>query len=357
MFPQNHPTAICRVIPTDSHQCPSLWRLFPLLVILSLRVNLTARKFQNPPSFFHFYRLYKIASSAYSLSGHVSITLRPSKFRRTPARYLLQSLVITFDGQTELVAPDTGYTPYRVCSVTKELAPQNPLFELNNESFEGSGKPCVWNVTFDLAIPGWLPSSNLEESENAPIATRYALHATATFASPEQTPSTSYFACFTSSLSRSFFPSLFPSPRTVRAKRCDIDIARVMAPTNSPIPFVAYAVDSNLNDEGMAGNIPLDVLSKIAITASVPEYVDMENNSFELRLRMRACGLDPLHCERLRLNNFTVDINQVETYRFVFLRSRPCRILIRPAERNPRILISLVSPYPRNPPSHRTSPF
>lgn len=326
MFPQNA-TAICRVLPANHYPCPSLWRLFPLLAVLSLRVNLTARKFQNPASFFRFYRFHKIVSSAYSLSGHVSVTLRPSKFRRTAARYLLQSLVITFDGQTELVTPDTGYTPYRICSVTKELAPQNPLFELDSESFEGSDKPCVWNVIFDLAIPGWLPSSNLEDNENTPIATRYALHATATFVSPEKAPSTSYFACFASQVSSSFFPSLFPSPRTVRAKRCDIDIARVMVPSNSPVPFVGYTVDSNLTGEGVAGNIPLDILSKVAITASVPEYVGMESSSFELRLRMRACGLEPLHCERLRLTNFTVDVYQLEEYRFGFLRSQSCRIL------------------------------
>ena len=281
-------------------------------------MNLTARKFQNPASSFHFYRPHKIVSSAYSLSGHVSVTLHPSKLRRTTARYLLQSLVITFDGQTELVTPDTGYTPYRICSVTKELAPQNPLFELSNESFEGSGKPCVWNVVFDLAIPGWLPSSNLGDSENTPVAIQYALHATATFVNPEQATSTSYFTCFTRTLSTSsFFPSLFPPVRTVRAKRCDIDIARVMAPTVSPTPFAVYTVDSNLSGEDVAGKIPSDVLSKIAIMASVPEFVDMESNSFELRLRMRTCGLEPLHCKRLRLASFMVDVNQLERYRFV----------------------------------------
>lgn len=284
-------------------------------------MNLTARKFQNPASSFHFYRPYKLISSAYSLSGHVSIMLHPPKLRRKTVRYLLQSLVITFDGQTELVTPDTGYTPYRICSVVKELAPQNPQFELNNE-FEDSGKPCVWNVTFDLAIPGWLPSSNFEDSENAPIAVRYALHATATFVNPEQAESTSYFACFTSPIARSFFPSLFPSPRTVRAKRCDIEIVRVMAPTDSPIPFVAYTVDSELTGEDVTGRIPSEILSKIAVTASVPEYVDMESNSFELRLRLRTCGLEPPHRERLRLTNFMVDVQQFEEYRFVSLH--PC---------------------------------
>lgn len=216
------------------------------------------------------------------------------------------------------MTPDTGYTAYRICSVIKELAPQGPLFELNEPS-EDSGKPCVWNVIFDLAVPGWLPSSNFENDENAPIAIRYALHATATFVSPEQAPSTSYFACFASSVTNSLFPSWFPSSRTVQAKRCDIEIARVMAPTNSPIPFAPYTVDSNIGGENMTGNIPSDVLSKISITASVPEYVDMESNSFELRLRMRTCGLEPLHCKRLRLTNFIVDVLQFEKYRFVSL--------------------------------------
>lgn len=291
-------------------------------------MNLTARKFQIQPVTFIFYRLLKTVSSAYSLSGHVSVTLYPPKFHRKTVRHLLRSLVITFDGQTEMVTPDTGYTPYRICSVTKELAPQDPLIELNNESLEDSGKPCVWNVVFDLAIPGWLPSSTFEDSENTPIAVRYALHATATFVTPGHAAPTSYFACFASPIARSFFPSLFPSPRNVRAKRCDIGIVRVVAPTDAPIPFVAYTVDSDLTGEDVAGRVPSDILSTIAITASVPEYVDMESNSFELRLRMRTSGLEALHCERLRLTDFTVDVHQFEKYRFVPMRSRPCHHLI-----------------------------
>lgn len=282
-------------------------------------MNLTARKFQTPASSFHFHQLCSTVSSAYSLSGHISVTLFPSKLSRKTVRYLLQSLTITFDGQTELVTPDTGYTPYRICSVTKELAPQNPQFELNNESFEGSGKPCVWNVIFDLAIPGWLPSSNFGNNENAPVAIRYALHATATFANPEQVASTSYLSCFARPVANLFFPSLFPSPRTVRAKRCDIEIARVVAPIDFPIPFVTYAVDSDFTGVGVTGKIPSEVLSKIAIAASVPGHVDMGSNSFELRLRMRTSGLEPLHCERLRLSNFTVDVHQLENYVSVFL--------------------------------------
>ena len=92
-----------------------------------------------------------------------------------------------------------------------------------------------------------------------------------------------------------------------------------MTPTDAPIPFVAYTVDSDLTREDVAGRVPSDILSKIAITASVPECVDVESNSFELRLRMRTCGLEPLHCERLRLNNFTIDVHQFEKYRFVTL--------------------------------------
>ena len=281
-------------------------------------MNLTARKFWNPASSLHFYRLHKIFSSAYSLSGYVSVTFYPPRFRRNTFRYLLRSLVITFDGQTELVTPDTGYTPYRICSVTKELAPQNPLFELNNEQLDDTGGPCVWNVIFDLAIPGWLPSSDPPDSENGPIAIQYALHATATFVDPEPATTFSYLTCLASPVARSIFPSLFPSSRrSVRANRCDIEIKRFMTPTNAPIPFAVYSIDSCLRSEDTTKEIPSDIFSKIVVTASVPEYVDMESNSFELRLRMRTSGLEPLQCERLRLTSFTVDVHQSEKYRFV----------------------------------------
>lgn len=84
--------------------------------------------------------------SAYSLSGHVSISLSPSSSffdRRQTARYLLQSLSLTFDGQAEIFTPTIGYSAVRLCSVTRELAPSEDTLELTNEGHEESGEPCM----------------------------------------------------------------------------------------------------------------------------------------------------------------------------------------------------------------------
>jgi hypothetical protein len=58
------------------------------------------------------------------------------------------------------------------------------------------------------------------------------------------------------------------------------------------------------------------VLSKIRVAASIPEYVDIDEDKLQLRLRVRAEGLHAVHCQRLRMSNFTIDILQQEKYRY-----------------------------------------
>ena len=83
-------------------------------------------------------------SSAYSLSGHVAISLSsPYSFfstRRT-ARVLLQSVSLTFEGQSEINTPETGYAAVRLCSVSRDIAPSEPM-ELTNHGHEDDN-PCT----------------------------------------------------------------------------------------------------------------------------------------------------------------------------------------------------------------------
>ena|SRR6266540_1295258 len=79
--------------------------------------------------------------SAYSLSGHVSISVAASYSffeSRKPIHLLLQSLVLTFEGQSEIFTHSTGYSSLRLCSITRELVPGEPL-ELSNESNDEDG--------------------------------------------------------------------------------------------------------------------------------------------------------------------------------------------------------------------------
>ena len=87
--------------------------------------------------------IHAFSSAAYSLSGHVSISVASSQSlfnHRSTVRLLLQSLSLTFEGQSEVYAPCIGYSSLRLCSVTRELfAPSKPT-ELSNGD---SGETCM----------------------------------------------------------------------------------------------------------------------------------------------------------------------------------------------------------------------
>jgi len=88
-------------------------------------------------------------SSAYSLSGHISLSVTsPYSFfeARKTARLLLQSLSLTFEGQSEIFNSSTGYSSLRLCSITRELAPSDPI-ELSNEGHEEDADPCRLKTT------------------------------------------------------------------------------------------------------------------------------------------------------------------------------------------------------------------
>ena len=86
--------------------------------------------------------IHALSSSAYSLSGHVSISISSSHSlfkHRSAVRLLLQSLSLTFEGQSEVYTPSIGYSSLRLCSVTRELGPSKPT-ELSSEE---SGETCT----------------------------------------------------------------------------------------------------------------------------------------------------------------------------------------------------------------------
>jgi len=66
-------------------------------------------------------------------------------------RYLLRSLSLTFEGQSEIFTPVLGYSAVRLCSVTRELVPWENPFELSNEGHEES-EPCTYCYGTHLVI-------------------------------------------------------------------------------------------------------------------------------------------------------------------------------------------------------------
>ncbi|KAA1469335.1 hypothetical protein DENSPDRAFT_598193 [Dentipellis sp. KUC8613] len=261
------------------------------------------------------------ASSAYSLSGHVSISLSsPATLfeRRRAVRLLLQSLVITFEGQSELVSPSTGYSAVRLCSISQELAPNEPLELSNEDGLEESDAPCTYNVLFNLRIPGWLPASDtFGDCKQSPPGTRYSLHAIANFVpSDPESSSGSWLAALCS--------PFYSKTRVVHAPLCEITLNRfgalpsMAASDLSTYPSVNYSVAAHPEDADPASRdpnaIPLDVLSKIQTVVSIPEHIAVEKDSFDFSLRFRAPEQAQLE-GRLQITDFSVEVEQTEKYR------------------------------------------
>jgi hypothetical protein len=64
-------------------------------------------------------------------------------------------------------------------------------------------------------------------------------------------------------------------------------------------------------------HIPSDVLSKIQVLASVPEYIDIRERALPLTLRLRTKDLCEDECKKLQVTEVVIDITQQEKCRYV----------------------------------------
>ena len=262
--------------------------------------------------------MYLIRSN-FSLSGYVSVSLTsPSSLfarGRTTTRVLLQSLTITFEGQSETLSPGTGYASIRLCSITRELLPSGPV-DLSNEGHEDSDKPCLWNVTFDISVPGWLPTTSVYgDASLQATGTSYALYATATFVDLNYGHSPFSFV--------NVCGPVRSRTRTVDAHRYPIILRRFVEPqpgtSSSAFQTSVYIVDARRtpdSDGPSRRSIPGDILEKIQVIASIPSATAMNEISVPFVLRVRGKDLGDSERTRLRITEFSVDVEQVEVYRF-----------------------------------------
>ncbi|KAJ3989187.1 hypothetical protein F5890DRAFT_1401539 [Lentinula detonsa] len=266
-------------------------------------------------------------SSAYSLSGHVQITLSPHFLSRKPAKILLQSLELTFEGQSEVAAPSVGYSAVRLCAITRELVPHDHPVLLSNDGDECPGEPCRWNAIFNINVPGWLPASSCFGTDNSGVS--YQLFARAKYVDVDNRKRDVSFHHRSSSSSwslSSIYSAICSSQRTATADE-SVSIKRFSGlPSEDapgPAPLITYLLSGDkvtTSSTDMAKSIPADVLSKIRILASVPEYLNIEVNRATLTLRLRTKDLPEEECQRLQLIGFRVDILQKDK-----CRSQPSR--------------------------------
>ncbi|KAG8946480.1 hypothetical protein FRC04_011656 [Tulasnella sp. 424] len=183
------------------------------------------------------------SGTAYSLSGEIVLTLTSSSSSSSlfgssasgsaspasgpssrPTTIYLSSLNVTFEGRTEILSHNCGYAPFRLCQVEKELvsalaADGKPIALSNKGQKNGVMR---WKMTFDLAVPGWLPTTSQLDEQGS--GTSYALYAHAKFSDDFETalsavtsvPVTSSPSSSPSANPRSATPTLRPSSPSSR---------------------------------------------------------------------------------------------------------------------------------------------
>jgi len=243
--------------------------------------------------------------SVYSLSGHISLSFTCS---RRAIRILLRSLVITFEGQAELVTKEATYSAIRLCTISKELVSKTTI-ELTNEGHHqdaGEG-PCVWHIMFDLPIPGWLPSSDLYgDCRQGFSGTQYNLYATARFSNVDSLLGPSWFSALC--------PPFFPRNNVLHAERRRIMLNRFAPPAHRPAYYSVSLTAGGLRPEDNPHPVPADIISKVELLGSVPEGISLDQEKFPFSLSVRTSALSESEAAKLHVTQFSLEVQQVDRY-------------------------------------------
>lgn len=219
-------------------------------------------------------------------------------------------MVVTFEGHSELVSEEMGYSSLRLCSVSQELVPEDSI-ELNDDEIHDMTQTSTWSLVFNLTVPGWLPESSAFGERDG--GTKYALHAVAMIHASDAPSSRAWL----SSLCLPFQPQT----RIVKAEPVVVPLRRHTAPSpyastsSTPFPISHYEVSAQPSEIRQDSRFPKDVLSKIRVQMSIPECVSVEDDRIHFSVRLRTKGLPERECKRLRVSDFDIDVEQSEKYR------------------------------------------
>jgi len=230
--------------------------------------------------------------------------------RRRAIRLLLRSLVITFEGQAELVTQEAGYSAIRLCTISKELVSKTTIQQLGNEGLEDDGAgPCVWHIMFDLPIPGWLPASDLYgDCRQGLSGTHYNLYATARITDPD---SFSFGSSFLSALCR---PPFFPRNDLLGADPRRIILNRFAFPAQRPAYYLVSLTAGGLRPEDNPHPVPVDIISKVELLTSVPDGIGLDQEKFPFSLSIRTSSLSESQAAKLHITQFSLELHQVDQY-------------------------------------------
>ena len=145
------------------------------------------------------------------------------------------------------------------------------------------------------------------------IGIHYSLHAVAKFINLDDDHQTPW----------SFASLCVPFRSRVKSAHGQMEIRLrrfISAPTADTLDpkIMNYLVNSHAPPSTSVSRkprMPVEVLNKIQVLASVPEYVDVKGQSLPLTLRLRTKDLCEEDCKRLQVTEVVVDILQQEKCR------------------------------------------
>jgi hypothetical protein len=220
-----------------------------------------------------------------------------------------------------MVLREASYTAVRLCSISKELVSKTTV-ELSNAGGDDDGEqPCAWHVTFDLPVPGWLPASDqYGDCRTGYSGTQYNLYATVTYPNMED-------ASFGSSWVSALCTPFSSKTKVVHAERCGITLNRFAFPLQSSASRMPafYAVTPNteaMRPEDNPHPIPVHIVSKIELLASVPEHINLDDEKFPFAISLRASSLSESEAAKLHISHMSLELQQVDQYSYVFLYYR-----------------------------------
>jgi len=232
---------------------------------------------------------------------------------------------VTFEGKSEHASSQIGYSAARLCRVERELVTQPIAI-----STEG-GQSADVAVIFDLTIPGWLPATTTARHGIAVVSNSYSLFTTATYRTQVETGFLSQCLPYLTRNSRASAP------------RVDIEVVRHRVPppvcdagTTVTFPSATFAVTARASP---ASPIPNDVVSKMQILVSIPEFISISDTIIPITLKSRCAS------PGLSASQINVEIDQLETVHRMPDNSYTARFPL-PSEQPPHV--PLLYQHPMN---------
>lgn len=177
---------------------------------------------------------------------------------------------------------------------------------------KGRDSQGVWNVVFDIPIPGWLPATTAYGAED--IGIRYSLFAEAEFINLNDDKNHAWSFATLCTPFRSRVKSVDAQKHIVLRRFASRSEEN---PGSSTASVLTYLMNPAVTEKpaSVPLQFPPDVLSKIQVLATVPDNVDVESDHFPVIVRMRTKDLPAADCRKIQVASIATNLIQREKCR------------------------------------------